>query len=108
LVKGKIIFRYLLGELVTPFVLGICVFTFIFLMNRILKLTEMVVNKGIGLSLVLKLLVYTLPSFLVITIPMAVLLAAISALGRLSTDGVERGLVLLLAFPIHHQNENYE
>jgi lipopolysaccharide export system permease protein len=56
-------------------------------MNRILKLTEMVVNKGVGLFLVLKLLAYTLPSFLVFTIPMAVLLAVISALGRLSTDG---------------------
>ena len=47
----------------------------------------MVVNRGVGLSLVLKLLVYTLPAFLVFTIPMAVLLAVISALGRLSTDG---------------------
>ncbi|HUT84390.1 MAG TPA: LPS export ABC transporter permease LptF [Thermodesulfobacteriota bacterium] len=86
-IKRKIISRYLFQELLSPFFLGISVFTFIFLMNRILKLTEMVVNRGVGLSLVLKLLVYTLPAFLVFTIPMAVLLAVISALGRLSTDG---------------------
>jgi lipopolysaccharide export system permease protein len=86
-IKRKIIFRYIFQEILSPFFLGICVFTFIFLMNRILKLTEMVINRGVGFSLVLKLLTYTLPSFLVFTIPMAVLLAVISALGRLSTDG---------------------
>jgi lipopolysaccharide export system permease protein len=86
-IKRRIISQYLFQELLSPFFLGIGVFTFIFLMNRILKLTEMVVNRGVGLSLVLKLLAYTLPSFLVFTIPMAVLLAVISALGRLSTDG---------------------
>jgi len=47
----------------------------------------MVVNRGISLSLVLELLAYTLPAFLIFTIPMATLLAVISALGRLSTDG---------------------
>ena len=86
-IKRKIISLYIFNELVGPFFLGISIFTFIFLMNRILKLTEMVVNRGVGLSLVFKLLAYTLPTLLVFTIPMAVLLAVISALGRLSTDG---------------------
>jgi len=86
-IKRKIISLYIFNELVGPFFLGISIFTFIFLMNRILKLTEMVVNRGVGLSLVFKLLAYTLPALLVFTIPMAVLLAVISALGRLSTDG---------------------
>lgn len=87
LIRKKIIFHYLLLELISPFLLGICIFTFIFLMNRILKLTEMVVNQGVNLFLVLKLLAYTLPYLMIFTVPMAVLLAVITSLGRLSADG---------------------
>jgi lipopolysaccharide export system permease protein len=47
---------------------------------------ELVVNKGVGLSEVIKLIVFLLPSFLVLTIPMSILLAILIALGRLSAD----------------------
>jgi lipopolysaccharide export system permease protein len=67
--------------------LGLLIFTFILLTNRILKLMDLVVNKGIGLSEVIKLIVFLLPSFLVLTIPMSILLAILVTLGRLSADG---------------------
>ena len=47
---------------------------------------DLVVNKGVGIGEVAALLVYLLPSFLVLTIPMSVLLAILIALGRLSAD----------------------
>ena len=78
--------RYILREIVVPFVLGLAVFTLILLIARILKLVEMVVNRGVPFLEVLKLFSYILPAFLEITVPMALLLAVLVAFGRLSSD----------------------
>ncbi len=69
------LYRYLLKELFPSFLLGVVGFTFILLTGRILQLTELFVNKGIALSYLLRLLYYLLPSFLVLTIPMARMLS---------------------------------
>lgn len=82
----KIIDRYIIKELIPPFLLGILLFTFVLLINRIFKLTELIVNKGVSLFDALRLFSYIMPSLLTLTIPMAVLLAALVAFGRLSTD----------------------
>lgn len=82
----KIVDRYLLRELAVPFLLGIGVFTSILLIVRILKLVEMVVNRGVPLTEMLKIFSYILPAFLEVTLPMALLLAILVAFGRLSSD----------------------
>jgi lipopolysaccharide export system permease protein len=81
-----IINRYILREIAVPFGLGLAVFTFVLLIARILKLVEMVVNRGVPFLEVLKLFSYILPAFLEITVPMALLLAVLVAFGRLSSD----------------------
>jgi len=78
--------RYILREISVPFALGLAVFTLILLIARILKLVEMVVNRGVPAFEVLKLFSYILPGFLEVTVPMAVLLAVLVAFGRLSSD----------------------
>lgn len=78
--------RYILREISIPFGLGLAVFTFVLLIARILKLVEMVVNRGVPLLEVLKLFSYILPGFLEVTVPMALLLAVLIAFGRLSSD----------------------
>jgi lipopolysaccharide export system permease protein len=82
----KIVDRYLLRELIVPFFLGLTIFTSILLIVRILKLVEMVVNRGVPLLQVLKLFSFILPGFLEVTVPMALLLAVLVAFGRLSSD----------------------
>ncbi len=82
----KIVDRYLLRELAVPFILGIGVFTSILLIVRILKLVEMVVNRGVPFLEMLKLFSYILPAFLEVTLPMALLLAILVAFGRMSSD----------------------
>jgi len=82
----KIIDRYILKELIPPFFIGLLLFTFVLLINRIFKLTDLIVNKGVPLGTVARLFAYIMPSFMTLTIPMAVLLAALVAFGRLSTD----------------------
>lgn len=82
----RILDRYLLRELALPFALGIALFTTILLIARILKLVEMVVNRGVPFLQMVKLFSYILPAFLEVTVPMALLLAVLVGLGRLSSD----------------------
>jgi lipopolysaccharide export system permease protein len=82
----KIIDRYIIKELIPPFLLGLLLFTFVLLLNRIFKLTELIVAKGVPFTEVLRLVSYIMPSFLTLTIPMALLLGALVTFGRLSTD----------------------
>lgn len=78
--------RYILREILVPFGLGLAIFTLILLVARILKLVEMVVNRGVPALEVLKLFSYILPAFLEVTVPMALLLGVLVAFGRLSSD----------------------
>lgn len=83
---GKILHRYLLRELVTPFLLGLTIFTFVLLLARLLKLIELVVNRGLPALQILELIGFLLPAFMEVTLPMAMLLAILIAFGRLSAD----------------------
>ncbi|MBT0654246.1 LPS export ABC transporter permease LptF [Geomobilimonas luticola] len=80
------LYRYLFREISVPFLLGMTTFTSVLLMGRLLKLADMVVAKGVPFSDVLWMVVYLLPYFCLVTIPMAVLLAVLLAFGRLSAD----------------------
>jgi len=84
--KHGIINRYLMREIVGIFFLALSIFTIVLLMGRMVKLMEMVVANGVPLAEVIRLIILLLPSFLVLTIPMAFLLAVLLAFGRLSSD----------------------
>ncbi len=77
---------YIVKELLTPLVLSVAALSFILLMNKILRLTELVVNKGVAVGSVVKLFAFLLPTFLYYTIPIATLLAVLIAFNRLSSD----------------------
>lgn len=82
----KIIDRYIFRELLTPFYLSLILFTFIFLTNQVLRLMELLINKGVEISTIFKILIYITPSFMVITLPMAALISSITAFNRLTQD----------------------
>jgi len=82
----RIVHRYIFREILVPFALGLSLFTFVLLIARLIKLIELVVNRGVPLVSVLRLLTYILPAFLEVTLPMAMLLAILVAFGRLSAD----------------------
>jgi len=82
----RILSLYIIREIASLFLLGIVVFTLILLMGRLIKLTELVVSRGVPLADVSRMILYLMPSFLVFTIPMAFLLAVLLAFGRLSAD----------------------
>jgi len=83
---GRILNRYLFLEILVPFFVGLAVFTFILLIARILKLVELVVNRGVPLLDIVKTFALILPAFLEVTVPMALLLAILLGFGRLASD----------------------
>ena len=82
----KIIHTYIFKEMVPNFAASLIVFSFLVLAGRILKLTEWMVNHGVGLWQVLLVVFYTLPYVLFFTLPMATLLASMIAFSRLNED----------------------
>ncbi len=78
--------RYLLKELSVPFFLGLMILTFILIMQQVLILMELVLDKGIDLASIATLFVHLLPAFFLITIPMAVMLSTVTTFNRLSAD----------------------
>ncbi|HSL92910.1 MAG TPA: LptF/LptG family permease [Candidatus Limnocylindrales bacterium] len=82
----KIIHKYVLAESAGPFLIGLFTFTLVVLLQRFSRLADLVIAKGVPLSLVGKLLLSLFPTFLEITLPAALLLAVLLALGRLTAD----------------------
>ena len=82
----KTINLYLLKEILIPFFLCLVAFTFVLLMDKIMRLIELVINKGVDVEKVFKLFIFLLPTFLVYVLPVAVLLSMLLAFGRLSSD----------------------
>src|SRR6267154_2595623 len=81
-----IIDRYIAREIVAPFAMGVALLTFALVTGRLLKLIEMVVNRGVTLGDVASLIGYIMPAFLELTFPMAVLLGVLMGFGRMSGD----------------------
>lgn len=84
--KHPTLSRYLISEILPPFLFGLLVFTFVLLVARMVKLIELIVTRGVSPVQTAKLFSLILPTFLELTVPMAFLLAILLGLGRLSSD----------------------
>ena len=82
----KILRNYILKETIAPFILSLGILTFVLLLGNVLRLTELIINKGVSFLLVGKLFIFLVPFLLSFTIPIASLAAVLLALGRLSSD----------------------
>lgn len=82
----KILQRYVLRELLSPLIIGLLVFTFVLLVNKMFRLTDLLVSQGVSFWLVVQLLLCLLPTLLTLTIPMSVLVAVLIGFGRLAVD----------------------
>ena len=78
--------KYIFKQMIFPFLFGLSIFTFSITINRILLLTQMVLNKGISISAVLKLASLTIPDFMIITLPISFLLALLTVFGKMTQD----------------------
>ncbi len=83
---NKLLDRYIFTELLSPFSISLGALCFVMLTRELLRLVELLVSKGVGILAVLKVFAHLLPSFLVLTLPIAGIIASITAFGRLSFD----------------------
>jgi LPS export ABC transporter permease LptG/LPS export ABC transporter permease LptF len=82
----SIIDRYVIRQVLMPFLLGLLVFTFIFIIPTLMIYAEELVAKGVSGLLIAGLMLRLVPQALAITLPMSLLLALLVAFGRLSAD----------------------
>jgi len=82
----RILDRYILRELLGPFLIGILGFVLVMTVDLLFTMADLIINKGVPLWAMLRLLAYKLPSIMVLTFPVSTLFAAAMALGRLSKD----------------------
>ncbi len=83
----KIVYRYILRELIQPFLFGVFAFTSIFVGSDVLiSLAKLMMEYGIPILTTTKLFFLSLPQIIVWTFPMSMLLASLLAFGRLSGD----------------------
>jgi lipopolysaccharide export system permease protein len=82
----RLINRYILREIAVPFGMILFVLTFVLLMGKILQVMDLMINKGIGFTDIALLMLFLMPSFLMFTIPISLLIAILIGLGRLSGD----------------------
>jgi lipopolysaccharide export LptBFGC system permease protein LptF len=78
--------RYIVSEVLGPMGLGFLVYTFILLLRFLFQSAEMIIRRGLAVSVVGKLLLVTLPNIVVLTLPMSLLFGILIAVGRLSSD----------------------
>ena len=85
-VLPKKLYLYLLKELGSLFFLSLLIFTFILVVSRLGRMADLVINKGVDLTDIVLLILYSFPAYLTFTFPMAFLLSTIVVLGRLSSE----------------------
>ena len=83
----RILDRYILKELLGPFLFGIAVFASILVgTGPLFRIAQYVSQYGASLWTCTKLLAFSLPGIIALTFPMAMLLASLMAFGRLSSS----------------------
>ncbi len=82
----KILRAYIIKEIIIMFLFSLVVFTFTLVVGNIIRLAELVINKGVDIRLVGKLFIYLVPFLLSYTIPMSILTSALLVFGKLSGD----------------------
>lgn len=82
----KLLDRYIFSQLLPPFFISLGALCFVMLTKELLRLVELLVTQGVGFLAVLKVFLYLMPSFLVLTLPIAGIIGSITVFGRLSYD----------------------
>jgi len=82
----RILDRYILAEIVTPFLLSMAALTLVLFLQKMFRLAELVIAKGVTVGSIVALIGYILPGFFVLTIPMSLLVATLTAFSRLGSD----------------------
>ena len=78
--------KYIFKELFIVLVIGTAALTGSLFLERLLYLTEIMINRGVSFINVAKMVFYIAPAFLILTIPMAIMVASVVTFSRMSAD----------------------
>ncbi len=84
--QKRLIDIYIIKEVLHPFLVGVAIITIILLSGFLYQLTDFIIIKKVPISLVINLLLYKLPDFIVQTFPISILFATLSGMGRLNRE----------------------
>jgi len=82
----RILRTYILKEMFQPTLGALVLFTFVLMVGNLIKLADLLINRGVSPLAIVDLFALLIPSLLSYTIPMAVLTGTLIAFGRLSSD----------------------
>jgi LPS export ABC transporter permease LptG/LPS export ABC transporter permease LptF len=82
----RILTRYILGEILSHALIGGVIFTFILFMKELPKILEMMVHNSSTFTSLVEVILFMMPNFFKVTIPMAVLVGVLLGFSRLAAD----------------------
>ncbi|KMO86993.1 permease [Megasphaera cerevisiae DSM 20462] len=83
----RILDKYILKEFISPFLFGVCAFTSVFVgTGTLYRIANLINQYGASAWAAFRVLVLAMPSIIVMTFPMSVLLGALMAFGRMSSS----------------------
>ncbi|MEJ2728796.1 MAG: LPS export ABC transporter permease LptF, partial [Deltaproteobacteria bacterium] len=82
----SLINRYIFKEFILPFTVNVLFFTFIFLMAELIQITNWIVNYNVSLSIILRMIFYQTPFFLIFVIPLSIMITVLLTFLRLSSE----------------------
>ncbi|MFH1198987.1 MAG: LptF/LptG family permease [Candidatus Omnitrophota bacterium] len=82
----KILRDYFLKEFVATLFLALGALTFVMMLGNLIKIADLIINKGVDIISVAKIFLFMMPYLLTYTLPIAALTAVLLSMGRFSGD----------------------
>lgn len=82
----KILRNYILKDFISVFVFSLLILTLVMVMGNLMKISDMVIRKGVNIIDALKIFSFFIPLLLRFTIPLSFLLGVLLVMGRLIAD----------------------
>ena len=82
----RILRHYILKEFLSAFFLSMFVLTFVMVLGNVVKLTELIITKGVSLLTAGKLFLFLVPFLFSFILPISTLSGVLLSIGRLSSD----------------------
>src|SRR4030042_1817280 len=83
---NKILFSYLLKEILPVFFTSLFVLTSILLLGKMAPMAELLLTRGLSFGSILQLVVFVLPHLLLFALPMATLMGTLLTYTRMAKD----------------------
>ena len=82
----KVLHKYLLKEMLLPFIFSLLIITFLLFVNFLIRAVDRFLGKGLDFFIIIEYLFLNLAWIIALSVPMAVLLTSLMTFGRMSED----------------------